>query len=950
MAGAWRSRATALLFVVLSQVPAASGQLIGYPLPSIINEPTDAIIAVGETAGVFGVYASDFPWGSVITYQWRKDGRALPGATSAVLTITNAQFSDAGSYDVVVTGRYGSVTSRAAQLTVVTPFAPSIIAQPADIVAIQGNAVRFSVAVSGAPRPTFQWRKSGVAIADATTSSLNFPAVVLADAGEYDVVVTNSQGAITSQVAVFVVNLPPIRITQHPVDVILDPGESGVLAVAASSDATFFYQWRKDGRNIPGATTATLSIRNAQLEDSGDYDAVMFLFPGMSAGWVATNPVKVMVVIRPPVILVQPTSVSVGFGERASFSVGATGAKLSYQWSKNGQDIPRGNGPDLVASTDTTDADMGYYAVVVRGTYGVVESHAVSLFVTPSAYRRLAGTLGQRGSADGDGNSCRFSVPWGIAVDREQNVFVAENGNATVRKITAKGQVSTVAGKAEARGYIDGMSATARFAYPTGLALDAAGALYVGDNGNGVIRKIAPGGEVTTLRGPIIRGVGGLAVDGLGNVYVTDYVRHTLLKFHHNGDVTTLAGQPDVSGDTDAVGTQARFNTPSAIAVDSKGNVFVSDDGNQSIRKVTPDGMVRVLPGVRSSPSLAVDSQDALFVVSERDIHRITSDGTVTTLSKPCSAYGSARPGGFFPRGLALDAAGTLYVADTSNETVLKRDASWPGSRLTNLSARGKVRAGEALTLGFTVRGMGTKTLLIRGIGPALARFGVADVVADPRVEVLRGAEKLLGNDDWESWPDRNALVNATAQAGAFALATGSLDAAALTTMATSSLTNCTARIIAGNATAGGTILGEIYDSDAEPGAVQLSNLATRSFCGAGDEALIAGLAVSGRQLKRVLFRAIGPSLAQFGVRDFVAQPQIAVYPAGSTAALAQNTQWGESTATANTFLQVGAFPLAPGSQDSAVVADLLPGTYTVLATSSNGIGTVLLELYDLNP
>ena len=946
--------------LAVGMVPRLAAQLIGYPLPSIVWEPVDATIAVGETAGVFGVGASDFPYGSVLTYQWRKEGRAIPGATSAVLTIVNAQSSDAGSYDVVVTGRYGSVRSRVAHLTVTLPVPPLITEQPADLVAIQGNSRGFTVNVSGHPRPTYQWRKNGTIIAGATAASLYFDSLVLADAGSYDVVVSNSQGTITSRAASLVVNLPPITITQQPASLILDPGESGVLVVGVSAASTVYCRWRKDGVYIPDATTTTFTLRNARLEDAGDYDAVLTLLGGMSAGWVATNIANVAVVLRPTVIASQPTSVSVLPGETASFFVGAGGVELSYQWRKNGRDVAGANRAQLVVG-NVSEADVGYYSVLVRGTHGTVESHAASLFVAPSRYTRLAGALRQDGYADGAAGAARFSAPWGIAVDRAGNVYVAENRNATVRKVAANGDVSTIAGKAGEHGYVDGVGGAARFAFPTGLALDAAGILYVGDNGNGVIRRVAPDGTVSTVgdgRAPIIRGVGGVALDAAGDLYVSDYANHTVVKFSRSGSVTPLAGQIGASGNRDGQGADARFSNPFALAVDSKGNVFVSDDGNGLIRTVAPDGTVRTVPHVGSSPCLAIDHDDNLFVavVVDAELRRISPDGTVTTLSRPSTAYGADTSGVFYPRGLAVDFAGNLYLADTGKATVLKRaaiEAPAMPTRFTNLSTRGRLRAGEALTLGFGVRGSGTKTLLIRAVGPTLSRFGVAGVATDPRLDLMvsgGAAPVLLANDNWATAADVPGLIVATSRVGAFALDPDSLDAAGLLTLATATATSCSVRISTGATTAAGTVLGEIYDADVLAGGVRLANLATLGFCGTGDEALIAGFSVSGRQLKRVLIRAVGPSLAPFGVQDFAPQPQITIYPGGLSALLAMNDRWGDSAAIADAGIFAGAFPLATGSRDAALITDLLPGSYTVIATSATRYGAVLIEVYDLDP
>src|SRR5262249_15425492 len=169
----------------------------------------------------------------------------------------------------------------------------------------------------------------------------------------------------------------------------------------------------------------------------------------------------------------------------------------------------------------------------------------------------LAGAAGMPGSADGTGADARFDAPWGVAVDSAGNVYVADRYNDTIRKITAVGVVTTLAGTAGMVGGADGAGAAARFFYPTGVAVDSAGNIYVADNDNYTIRKI------TAI-----------------------------------GVVTTLAGTAEARGSADGTGANARFSGPVAVAVDSAGNVYVADGPNNfTIRKITAAGEVTTLAG-----------------------------------------------------------------------------------------------------------------------------------------------------------------------------------------------------------------------------------------------------------------------------------------------------------------------------------------------------------------
>ena len=208
---------------------------------------------------------------------------------------------------------------------------------------------------------------------------------------------------------------------------------------------------------------------------------------------------------------------------------------------------------------------------------------------------------GTAGSIDGTGTAAKFNTPTGVAVDALGNVYVADRDNHTIRKITPAGEVSTLAGSAGIFGSTDGIGTDARFYFPSGLAVDALGNVYVADFSNNTIRKITSAGVVTTLAGSagIIGSMNGtgtmarfgfpnkVALDASGNVFVTDGFNHTIRKITAAGVVSTLAGSTGTSGSTDGIGTAARFFGPNGVAVDASGNIYVADSGNSRIRKIT---------------------------------------------------------------------------------------------------------------------------------------------------------------------------------------------------------------------------------------------------------------------------------------------------------------------------------------------------------------------------
>jgi len=206
----------------------------------------------------------------------------------------------------------------------------------------------------------------------------------------------------------------------------------------------------------------------------------------------------------------------------------------------------------------------------------------------------LAGVPYAYDYADGAATAAKFYFPSGIAIDGQGNLYAADQGNHRIRKVTPEGVVTTLAGSIQ--GSADGTGATAQFSRPVGVVADAAGNVYVGDLFNHRIRKITALGVVTTMAGSsygFSNGVGtvaqfaypaGLALDKQGNLYVADTENHRLRKITPAGEVTTFAGT--TQGDNDGLATHAQFFLPREIDIDGDGVMYVADAGNNRIRRI----------------------------------------------------------------------------------------------------------------------------------------------------------------------------------------------------------------------------------------------------------------------------------------------------------------------------------------------------------------------------
>ncbi|MBI4623882.1 MAG: immunoglobulin domain-containing protein [Verrucomicrobia bacterium] len=286
-------------------------------------------------------------------------------------------------------------------------------------------------------------------------------------------------------------------------------------------------------------------------------------------------------------------------------------------------------------------------------------------------------------------------------------------------------------------------------------------------------------------------------------------------------------------------------------------------------------------------------------------------------------------------------------AASTETSRTATLVVSPAASKIVNLSVRSGAGAGnETLIVGFVVAGQGAaKPVLVRGIGPSLAQFGVTGVMADPELTLYRESIFIQSNDDWGMSALADQIAATSAATGAFPLGRASKDAALRVVLQPGSYTvNMSSR--AGT----GIALVEAYDADI-PALTRLVNVSARSFVDRGAGVLIVGFAIQGNTTKTVLVRGIGPALAPFGVSGTLVDPQLVLFKEGSEVVATNDDWWrgGGALALAPVFSAVGAFSLVSGLADAALIATLPPGSYTAqVKGAGDSTGVALIEVYEV--
>ncbi|SDP88813.1 NHL repeat-containing protein [Mucilaginibacter sp. OK268] len=349
--------------------------------------------------------------------------------------------------------------------------------------------------------------------------------------------------------------------------------------------------------------------------------------------------------------------------------------------------------------TPKTTYYLRAYAISASGTsYGntIQFTTSADLSAVGGTVSTVAGSA-TTGFADGTGSSAVFDSPQGLTIDAAGNIYVADSFNSAIRKVTTAGVVTTLSGTGSI-GYIDGPIASAKFYAPQSLVADAAGNIYVADFGNNMIRKISADGIVSTLAGSgdagYVDGTGnkatfnsprGLALDGQGNLYVADQGNNLIRKVTAAGVVTTIAGKTTAGYADNATATTAQFNQPNGIALDAQGNIYVADLQNYAIRKITAAGVVTTVVGglklsalISNPGALTFDAKGNLFISDQNGrVLELTTNKVLLSLAGKTATAGFADGQGTSalfnaPQGLVADASGNIWISDSNNNRIRK--------------------------------------------------------------------------------------------------------------------------------------------------------------------------------------------------------------------------------------------------------------------------------------
>jgi hypothetical protein len=622
-----------------------------------------------------------------------------------------------------------------------------------------------------------------------------------------------------------------------------------------------------------------------------------------------------------PSITSQPASVTVTAGASVSFGVTASGtAPLTYQWQKGGVAIS-GATSSSYSISNTVAGDAGNYTVVVGNSAGSVTSSVATL--TVNAASNAPSITGQPASVTVTaGASASFSV---TATGTAPLTYQWQKGGVAISGATSSSYSisSTVAG--DAGNYT----------------------VVVGNSGGSVTSSVATLTVNAAAIAPAISTQPASQTVSVGSAASFSVVAT---------GTATLTYQWQKGGVAINGATSSSYSISSTVAGDAGNYTVVVGNSvgsvTSSVAVLTVSAAPTAAPVVTSSPASITQAAGTSVTLS----CTVTGGGLSYQWSKDGVAISGATAASYTLSSLkAADAGDYTVTAVNSLGTVTSRFArltvatAIPG-RITNLSVRSVAGVGgNPLIVGFVMDG-GSKSVLLRAVGPTLSLFGLTGVMADPTLvlhENVNGTDMIrASNDNWSDNGGSTTLPSVFNAVGAFGLTAGSKDAALLADVNGAR----TAHINSSVSGQSGVVLLEAYDtvSGVSP---RFVNVSVRNYAGSGSESLIAGFVIDGNQPKRLLIRGIGPGLGLFGITGFLSDPRLDLYESvnGNNVLRASNDNWGDETGVAAAAASAGAFGLTAGSKDAAIVITLPPGAYSAIASGVSGVtGEAMVEVYEL--
>lgn len=924
--------------------------------PMITAQPGARRVTAGSYLSFSVVVSGSAPF----TYQWFKNDVPLPGETGASYFILSVQASDVGSYSVRISNIAGTVTSVSALLTLLGP--PSVTMPPSPISVSAGSTATFSATVdlNGATDLFYYWVKDGRPLSDRITSSspnvtLTLPNVQTIDEGNYALNLFTSGGAVQSTSARLTVLRAPTFIIQ-PEDATVNAGETVSFSTTVEGNPTPSFQWFRDNAPVAGATFPQLTLSQVQTAHAGNYTLVATNAQGSATSRLARLTVQGPTAYTPVSILQQPVSQTASQGSTVTFSVTATGYPApTFAWYKGSTLLSGETSNTLTLSRIGTNDDATYFVSITNPIGGVLSAGA-KLTVTAA------------------------SPPVIVVAPASQT---AKIGDRVTFTCTATGALSY-------RWYKDGVPIP-------GVAASSLTLVSVQPSDFGRYTVVASNATGTATCPPAILT---LATSNAAGIYFGNFASNAVDRFalvvrEDNSALFLGYSSPQSAGyaaKTFKVEADGSFHAeltvlPSSIRQASTDGTLASKANFQPSTSVNFNGSLLngVLAGAITQGALKVDAvrrpsggpaQTFAGVYEMEALNSGTERITLIVDATGQASLFSINPNGFFTGAGTLDPAsgqisiilqdGTRMLAVLSPETgkatatlIQSSSASQVvfagmldslprNDHLANISSRAAVSS-NPMVAGFVIRGTASKRVLIRATGPALAAYGISDFLPDPKLELYRGAEKILENDDWSTGTAAADVIAAARQTGAFALPERSRDAVLLTTLPPGSYT----AIISASDGVSGVGLVEVYDADSseQSSTVRLINISTRAVATRGNGVLIAGIVVKGNAPKKLLIRAAGPALAAFKVNDVLADPILQLYQDESL--ILQNDNWagneGEREQIEIAEAATGAFAFLPGSKDAAILTTLAPGSYTTQVRGvADSVGAVMVEVYEV--